>query len=103
MGIEPTFAAWEAAVLPLDDTRGPTIMAVPSPRTQRTPMQILLNGETRRLDPPTTLARLLAEAGLAGRRVAIEVNGRIVPRGEYDRHALVEGDRVEIVHALGGG
>src|SRR5690606_10077704 len=41
--------------------------------------------------------------GLAGRRVAVEVNGTIVPRGQHEAHALADGDQVEIVHALGGG
>ncbi|MBS3959551.1 MAG: sulfur carrier protein ThiS [Xanthomonadaceae bacterium] len=66
-------------------------------------MLIHLNGEPLRLDAPCTLAALLAQTGLAGRRVAIEVNGRIVPRGEHAGHALAEGDRIEVVHALGGG
>jgi len=66
-------------------------------------MLIHLNGEARRLDAPCTLAQLLADADLAGRRVAIELNGAIVPRGRHAEHLLADGDRVEIVHALGGG
>jgi sulfur carrier protein len=66
-------------------------------------MDILLNGEPRRIDPGATLAELLEEHGLAGRRVAVEVNGEIVPRGLHGEHRLQEGDRIEIVHALGGG
>ena len=66
-------------------------------------MDIVLNGEPRQLAAHTTLAALLEAEGLAGRRVAAEVNGRIVPRGGHAGHVLAEGDRVEIVHALGGG
>lgn len=66
-------------------------------------MQIQLNGEPRQTRPDTSIASLLAEEGLAERRVAVEVNGAIVPRGQHGEHALREGDRVEIVHALGGG
>ena len=66
-------------------------------------MDILLNGETRTLAPGATIADLLEAEGLAGRRVAVEVNGEIVPRGVHATHALAEGDRVEVVHALGGG
>ncbi|KAF1690585.1 sulfur carrier protein ThiS [Pseudoxanthomonas taiwanensis] len=66
-------------------------------------MEIALNGEPRTLEPGTTVAALLEREGLAGRRVAVEVNGRIVPRGAHASHALQPGDRVEIVHALGGG
>ena len=67
-------------------------------------MDIVLNGQPRslRLADPTISALLQAE-GLAERRVAVEVNGRIVPRGRHDTHPLQAGDRVEIVHALGGG
>ncbi|HET7126213.1 MAG TPA: sulfur carrier protein ThiS [Lysobacter sp.] len=53
--------------------------------------------------PGATLAGLLEEHGLALRRVAVEVNGEIVPRGQHREHRLQEGDRIEIVHALGGG
>jgi sulfur carrier protein len=66
-------------------------------------MDIHLNGEPRRIDANTTLGALLQVEGLAGRRVAIELNGEIVPRGEHDVRELHKGDRVEIVHALGGG
>lgn len=66
-------------------------------------MNIELNGQVRPLQPHTTVAALLLEEGLAQRRVAVEVNGTIVPRGAHAEHALRDGDRVEIVHALGGG
>ncbi len=66
-------------------------------------MNILLNGQPRTLIPGTTIASLLEAEGLGGRRVAVEVNGDIVPRGAHAAHALAEGDRVEVVHALGGG
>ena len=66
-------------------------------------MHIQLNGETRQLPTPLTLSALLAAEGLAERRVAVEVNGQIVPRSRHDAHRLVDGDVVEIVHALGGG
>ena len=66
-------------------------------------MQIHLNGESRHVEAALTLAALLEQAGLAGRRVAVEVNSTIVPRGRHAEHRLNDGDRVEIVHALGGG
>jgi sulfur carrier protein len=66
-------------------------------------MQIHLNGEARDVDAGLVLSALLERAGLAGRRVAVEVNGSIVPRSRHAEHALADGDRVEIVHALGGG
>ena len=66
-------------------------------------MDIQLNGETRGIPEQATLATLLEHEGLAERRVAVEVNGAIVPRGQHSTHALQPGDTVEIVHALGGG
>ena len=66
-------------------------------------MDIQLNGDTRDIPPATTLAALLDREGLAQRRVAVEVNGEIVPRGRHATHVLQAGDTVEIVHALGGG
>lgn len=66
-------------------------------------MEILLNGEPRRLHSPATVLLLLHAEGLENRRVAVEVNGEIVPRGRHADWTLSEGDRVEIVHALGGG
>ena len=66
-------------------------------------MEITLNGEPRALESGTTIAILLDAAGLGGRRVAVELNGEIVPRGRHAEQGLRPGDRVEIVHALGGG
>jgi sulfur carrier protein len=66
-------------------------------------MDIQLNGQPRQVDSTSTLASLLRDEGLAERRVAIEVNGEIIPRGLHATQMLQEGDRVEIVHALGGG
>lgn len=66
-------------------------------------MQILLNGQTLDLQAPASLADLLELQGYAQRRVAVEVNRSIVPKSQHGQHILNEGDKVEIVHALGGG
>lgn len=66
-------------------------------------MQIHLNGEPRAIAADTTVLQLLQAEGLGERRVAVEVNGEIIPRSRHGGHSLSEGDRVEIVHALGGG
>lgn len=66
-------------------------------------MQIQLNGDVHRLDGEPTLSQLVTNLGLAGRRIAIEVNEEIVPRSRHDDTRLESGDRVEIVHAIGGG
>jgi len=66
-------------------------------------MKIRLNGEPRDLPEACTAEQLVAELGLQGRRLAMEVNREIVPRSDYAGHVLHEGDEVEIVHAIGGG
>lgn len=66
-------------------------------------MQIQLNGQPRDIEVDSTLVDLLQAEGLAERRVAVEVNGEIVPRGLHASRILQAHDRVEIVHALGGG
>ncbi len=66
-------------------------------------MDIVLNGEPRAVRADLSLAALLDELGLAGKRLAVEVNRDIVPRGEHATRALRDGDRVEIIHAIGGG
>lgn len=66
-------------------------------------MSLTVNGESYDLPEPATVATLLARLGIASARVAVEVNEDVVPRGTYETHALVAGDRVEIVHFVGGG
>ncbi|MFT4180084.1 MAG: sulfur carrier protein ThiS [Thermomonas sp.] len=66
-------------------------------------MDIRLNGEPRRIPDHATITTVLQLEGLAERRVAVEVNGEIIPRGRHADHVLRDGDTMEIVHALGGG
>lgn len=66
-------------------------------------MQIQLNGEMTSLEGDTTIHDLVASLGLTQRRIAVEVNEEIVPRSQHDAISLTDGDRVEIVHAIGGG
>ncbi len=66
-------------------------------------MRIFLNGEAKTLPAPVTVTQLLRELGYAGRRVAVEVNREIVPRSRHAEHRLRDGDRVEVVLAVGGG
>ena len=66
-------------------------------------MKVLVNGEPREIAAGSTVAALLATLDLAGRRLAVEVNGDIVPRSRHAQAVLQENDRVEIVHAIGGG
>lgn len=66
------------------------------------PMTIHINGEPRPF-VARTVAELLQEMGLAGQRVAVEINGDVVPRSHHATHAIQERDRIEVVRAIGGG
>jgi sulfur carrier protein len=66
-------------------------------------MQILVNGNHTELEADAPVSALIEGLGLAGQRIAVEVNAELVPRSRFEVHALREGDRVEIIHAVGGG
>lgn len=66
-------------------------------------MEIIVNGKPHLLPSGASVAELLEQLDLTGRRIALEVNETIVPRSRYSEHRLAAGDRVEIVHAIGGG
>ena len=66
-------------------------------------MHITLNGEQREFPDALSASQLLQDLGLAGKRLALEVNREIVPRSTFDNHIIQPGDRIEIVHAIGGG
>jgi thiamine biosynthesis protein ThiS len=66
-------------------------------------MNLTVNGESRVFDGVADVAGLVAALGLDARKVAVERNLEIVPRSAYARTALAEGDRIEIVHFIGGG
>lgn len=66
-------------------------------------MELIVNGEVRQFSAPLTVAALVAALGYAGKRIAVECNGEIVPRGRHAEVALAAGDRIEIVVAVGGG
>lgn len=66
-------------------------------------MEIIVNGESREVPEGYRADQLVEALGLKGRRVAMEVNLEVVPRSLYEQKIFAEGDRVEIVHAIGGG
>jgi thiamine biosynthesis protein ThiS len=69
-------------------------------------MHFVLNGQSRefpRLAVPACIQDLIADLGLQGDRVAIEHNGNIIPRTDWANTGLEDGDRLEIVHFVGGG
>ena len=67
------------------------------------PVDIVFNDTPLAVPAGCTVAALLRQQGLADRRVAVEVNREIVPRSAHATRTLAAGDRVEVVHALGGG
>lgn len=66
-------------------------------------IEIRLNGESRTLAAPVSLADLVEQLGYAGKRMAVERNGAIVPKSVYPQTELADGDELEIVVAVGGG
>jgi len=66
-------------------------------------VDLVINGEARRFEEVVSVAALVEALDLAGKRVAIEKNGEIVPRSQYGGTPLANGDRLEIVVAVGGG
>lgn len=67
-------------------------------------MQLTVNGRPRAPGPGVaTVADLVRELGLEGKRIAVERNGAIVPRSRHAETPLADGDRLEIVGAVGGG
>jgi thiamine biosynthesis protein ThiS len=66
-------------------------------------MNVMINGEPRRVPAPTTLLDLLGHLGLDPRTVVVELNREIVRRPRLGETRLAEGDAVELVHFVGGG
>lgn len=66
-------------------------------------MQILLNGAPTPIPESLSAMELIRQLELAGKRIALEVNGEIVPRSGHAAFRFTPGDKVEIVHAIGGG
>ena len=64
---------------------------------------LTINGEPRSFEASLTVAQLIDQLALAGKRIALERNGEIVPRGQFAEQKLLDGDRLEIVVAVGGG
>lgn len=64
---------------------------------------LTINGEPKRFEHALTVSQLIERLELTGKRFALERNGRIVPRGRFGEERLADGDRLEIVVAVGGG
>ncbi|MDP2153537.1 MAG: sulfur carrier protein ThiS [Methylotenera sp.] len=67
-------------------------------------MQLTINGKARSFDlAQMNVAQLVEQLALVGKRLAIELNGEIVPRSQFADTQLSDGDKLEIVGAVGGG
>ena len=66
-------------------------------------IQVTVNGKTQRLARPLPVSDLIESMSLAGKKLAIERNGEIVPRSAHASTVVMDGDRLEIVVAVGGG
>jgi sulfur carrier protein len=71
--------------------------------SETAPLEVTLNGEPQHLPLRCTVERLLAILGMEGRRVAVARNRCVVPRSAFAKEPLENGDRVEILEAVGGG
>jgi sulfur carrier protein len=66
-------------------------------------ISVFINGAPRTFEQAVSVAALIENMGLGGKRIAVERNGEIVPRGQFDHQMLADGDKLEIVVAVGGG
>jgi sulfur carrier protein len=66
-------------------------------------MQVSINGENQTYDQELSILDLIEQSGLSGKRIAVEINESIVPRSKHADTFIAEGDKVEIIHAIGGG
>ena len=66
-------------------------------------LTVTINGESRQFSKALRVQELIDELGLAGKRIAVERNGEIVPRSEFAARSIGDGDKLEIVVAVGGG
>lgn len=65
--------------------------------------EIRINGETRSVADGATIALLLEELDLPAKRIAVEYNGEVVSKQHWQEVSLNDGDRIEVVHFVGGG
>jgi len=66
-------------------------------------ISVSINGSTQQFDAPVSIAALIEHMQIGNKRIAIERNGEIVPRGQFNTQMLTDGDKLEIVVAVGGG
>lgn len=75
------------------------------PMSHKTPniVKLVINGQDKNLKSSETITQMLQELDIKGSHIAVALNFQVVPRTSYDQTPLNEGDKIEIVHAVGGG
>ena len=66
-------------------------------------ISISINGKAQQFDKPVSITELIEHMQIGNKRIAIERNGEIVPRGQFNTQMLADGDKLEVVVAVGGG
>jgi sulfur carrier protein len=66
-------------------------------------MQVVINGESHTLNDGIMLSTLLTQLEISGKRIAVEINESIVPKSQHSATVIHQGDKIEIIHAIGGG
>lgn len=66
-------------------------------------LTVTVNATEHQLESGSVLEQLLDQLGMGGGRIAVEINGEIVPRSQFGSHVINQGDKIEIVQAIGGG
>ncbi len=83
--------------------REPDTASRAAPPSDKSMISATINGKPYRFDAPVSIADYLRQRGLAGRSLAVAINGLVVPRNQHDQAVIEDGDRVEIVRPVGGG
>ena len=66
-------------------------------------MQVIINGESHTLTDGIALSTLLKQLDISGKRIAVEINESIIPKSQHDSTVIQQDDKIEIIHAIGGG
>jgi len=66
-------------------------------------MKVFLNGEENNINNNLTAQQLLSAMGYQNKRIALEINGQVIPKSEYSNKIIVENDKIEVISAIGGG
>lgn len=79
------------------------MLILPQPDNELIVISVLINGSTQHFESPLSIAELIQKMELGGKRIALERNGEILPRSQFNQQQIAHGDKLEIVVAVGGG